>query len=285
MDMKRIQKNIDLEGRDLVYKPKLAYHFLYNDCQQEYLSASWQFLILLSGAAKIKLDDKEIICKEGEALIIKPFEKCSYKSEEGETTYLLIAFNNPFFKSQCFNLDNNLVNLFTIQNEIRLVYSDSEISKILNYFSRYKEVKSNENKILLNTKLLTLNIISKISESYAFKDQKNNGWIEDLLVQINLEENVKWNVDDVLSHSFYSHTHLIRLFKKYTGLTLKQYLVKNKIRVACEKLVFDDISIKELSTFLGYDSQNNFITLFNNAIGMSPLQFRKFARNQDDNLC
>jgi AraC-like DNA-binding protein len=60
-----------------------------------------------------------------------------------------------------------------------------------------------------------------------------------------------------------------------TGLSPKRYLTKRRIDLACEKLSFTDMPLKELCAGVGYDDYNYFIKVFKAEMGCTPLRYRK----------
>jgi AraC-like DNA-binding protein len=82
---------------------------------------------------------------------------------------------------------------------------------------------------------------------------------------------------NLLSHiGFTSKFHLLRLFKKYYGITPKQYLTGKRIEKAKE-LLLKGASVTEACLTSGFDSPSSFSTLFKYRIGLAPAEFQKRA--------
>ena len=80
---------------------------------------------------------------------------------------------------------------------------------------------------------------------------------------------------DFLSHArFTSKYHLLRLFKKYYGLTPRQYLIDKRIEKSKEQLK-KGISVTETCYTVGFESLGSFSSLFKSRIGKSPSQYQK----------
>lgn len=80
---------------------------------------------------------------------------------------------------------------------------------------------------------------------------------------------------DFLSHErFTSKYHLLRLFKKYYGLTPRQYLIDKRIAQSKERLK-NGMSVTETCFAVGFESLGSFSTLFKSRTGKSPSQYRK----------
>jgi AraC-like DNA-binding protein len=82
---------------------------------------------------------------------------------------------------------------------------------------------------------------------------------------------------NLLSHiGFTSKFHLLRLFKKYYGITPKQYLTGKRIEKAKE-LLLKGTSVTDACLASGFDSPSSFSTLFKYRVGLAPAEFQKRA--------
>ncbi len=80
---------------------------------------------------------------------------------------------------------------------------------------------------------------------------------------------------DFLSHIlFISKFHLLRLFKRYYGLTPRQYLIDKRIEVAKERLQ-NGMTVTETCFEVGFESLGSFSSLFKAKTGKSPIEFQK----------
>lgn len=81
---------------------------------------------------------------------------------------------------------------------------------------------------------------------------------------------------DTVSKKFYiDRFYLSRLFKKITGYTFKEYVIRQRIAKAKELLYYTEKSITEIGISSGFNNVNNFIRTFKNYEGIPPYQYRK----------
>lgn len=84
----------------------------------------------------------------------------------------------------------------------------------------------------------------------------------------------KISIKLLASLQFTSKYHLIRVFKKYYGVTPRQYLINKRIEKA-KKILKTGKSVSETCYLIGFDSINSFSNLFKAKTGMSPSIYKR----------
>lgn len=93
-------------------------------------------------------------------------------------------------------------------------------------------------------------------------------------IDVNYTSDLNLNLLSRIHHA--SKYHLLRLFKKYYGLTPKQYLTEKRIEKSKEYLT-KGISVAETCYAIGFESPCSFSTLFKSRTGITPREFQKRA--------
>ncbi len=83
-------------------------------------------------------------------------------------------------------------------------------------------------------------------------------------------------VDDICSSVGISKYHFCREFKKHTGVTVMEYILKTRIILAKSDLMKTKFSITEISERNGFSSVSYFCRVFKEEEKLSPLQYRKY---------
>ena len=73
---------------------------------------------------------------------------------------------------------------------------------------------------------------------------------------------------------FISRTHLAVKFKKETGMTLTEFVLKEKIEEGKRLLRYTDKPISAISAYLGFSSQSHFANVFKKYANSSPNEYR-----------
>lgn len=83
------------------------------------------------------------------------------------------------------------------------------------------------------------------------------------------------------------YTQLSRLFSEVEGITLEQFFILQKIEKVKEWLVYDELTLSEISYRLGYSSVAHLSAQFKKVTGLTPSNFKKLGvkhRKSIDNI-
>lgn len=94
-----------------------------------------------------------------------------------------------------------------------------------------------------------------------------------------LNENISSSVmiEDICKKINVSNSTLKRIFKKYSGISVKKYFLNLKIQKSKE-LLKQDMQIKDISETLGFSSQNYFCYTFKRETGQTPFSYKQKSR-------
>lgn len=79
----------------------------------------------------------------------------------------------------------------------------------------------------------------------------------------------------------YSLSRLRHIFKEEKGISVYQYLIDVRITAAKKYLKTTDFSVQKVAALCGY-TEANFITMFNQRMGITPMQYRLKLSNVKD---
>ncbi len=71
-----------------------------------------------------------------------------------------------------------------------------------------------------------------------------------------------------------SQSYLAKIFKAETGYNVTQYVAHLRCRQAAEMLEETNLSIQEISSYVGYPDNNYFVKVFKKDMGMTPSEYR-----------
>ncbi len=87
-----------------------------------------------------------------------------------------------------------------------------------------------------------------------------------------IQENLR--ISEIAVHFGYNEKYLTTFFKKYAGITLKQYILQTKAEVAKSVLSETTHPISQIAYSLGFSDAHNFSNAFKKMTGLSPSEYR-----------
>ena len=102
------------------------------------------------------------------------------------------------------------------------------------------------------------------------------------------DELPKTNFSDYLSEKLnYDYTYLANIFSEVTGITIGHFIIVHKIERVKELLLYDELTLTEISYKLNYSSVAYLSNQFKKVTGLTPSFFKNLKhkrRNALDNL-
>ena len=80
---------------------------------------------------------------------------------------------------------------------------------------------------------------------------------------------------EIADHLFLSVSYIAAVFKKETGVSITNYMIRAKMELARKLLVSTDKTVNMIASACGYDDFAYFSKLFKKTFGFSPVQYRK----------
>lgn len=246
----------------------------------------WEAVYCLKGEAYVSADEKIICLTENRIIFHKPMEFHSLRIEKGVDTELYIM---------SFEAGKELMKKF--ENGIFFLNSEQKRS-IIDMFAILKSSvkKSKENYLEdFAEKKHGICVLKNLAENFLFslyetdaspaKLVKNSGTMvySAALRIIDERSGEKLTVDALARECNVSSAYLKKIFEKYNGLGIHEYILKNKITAAKQLLAVGE-QVAVVSEKLGFSSRNYFSIAFKREVGISPAEYRKTSVKSDIKL-
>ncbi len=140
-----------------------------------------------------------------------------------------------------------------------------------------------------------LNSIDERLNSFGFEriDDRKSRMIEAIKTLIinhihYQEAHMRSNWSHLISDELHlEYNYLSNLFSSVEGITIEQFIIKQKIEKIKELLIYDELTLGEIAWKLGYSSVSHLSNQFKRVTGMAPGKFKKLRtldRNSLDKL-
>lgn len=121
-----------------------------------------------------------------------------------------------------------------------------------------------------------------LDNGFELIDDKKSKIIEKIkttiiqLIHYQKEKAAHINISDFISEELgFDYSYLSNLFSSVEGTTIEKYIINQKIEKVKELLVYNELSLSEISYQLGYSSVQHLSNQFKKITGLSPSHFKK----------
>ncbi len=160
-------------------------------------------------------------------------------------------------------------------------FHESILNNFLEIFSLAKDEKPGYQQICSGLVINILGQIISIKKNENFKHGHVEKVIQKACIMIRDNPLQNLNIEEMADKLKTDYSLFRKAFKKYTGLSPKQYHTSLRIKQASNLLAGTDTSIKEISDNLGHCSVFYFNKLFKEKTGMTPYEYRnKFKKKE-----
>lgn len=99
------------------------------------------------------------------------------------------------------------------------------------------------------------------------------------------QQDLKVNYSDYLSEKLgYDYTYLSTIFSEVNGITIQHFIILNKIEHVKELLIYDKLSLSEISFLMNYSSAAHLSNQFKKITGLTPSFYRQLQKKRNQNL-
>jgi AraC-like DNA-binding protein len=158
-------------------------------------------------------------------------------------------------------------------DKLGLHYSKVELGEV-----DIKEILDAEQRAILKAALLKSGLELMEDKKAILIERIKNVIVE--MVHYTDEPN-KINFSDLLSEKLnYDYTYLANLFSEVTGITVERYLIAHKIERVKELLLYNELTLTEISYILNYSSVAHLSSQFKKVTGLTPTYFKKLRNRK-----
>ena len=220
---------------------------------------SFEIIYVTNGEVHIEEDGTEYHLSRGDSLLLRPgIAHTGSRASEGTTEFFWMHFLTDDIESfglpKTVSAEGEYITLNLFRELLHVVNTDGmpDYAKDFSCGSIIAHLAA----IGKGAESDSTSVFSKISE-----------W-----VRMNIRQDMK--VSEIADLFGYNKTYISRLFKRYSGLTLKDYINRERMKCAKELLLTTEESIKDIAYNLGFGDENLFVKFFKYHEEMSPTKFR-----------
>lgn len=226
------------------------------------------FEYVLSGKGYIEVDNVKHLVHSGDFYMISSYSHLDYYSD----------FDDPYQKIYV-NCRGTLTRSLCQAYDMDFPYYIHPFAKAEEHIRHMHRVLC-DSTLNLETRDATCGIIvhQMLEDLKAERQLETNSQHDNLAHHIRsfLDMNIceKITLDDLVHNFFISKPQLIAIFHKNFNVSPYQYLISQRINMACSLLQNSALSINEIARMLQFADAHYFSSFFKSKIGMSPTDYR-----------
>ena len=229
-------------------------------------------------------DGGSIVCSE-KVYPIKPGVLCFVGSKKYH--YTMPDDPDTYERSKVFISDDSLrkmIALFSSETKWNKIFSpDSivyaevdgesslEIERLFSEIDRYKNDDAHFSAVLAGC---YMRLLVSIEENARGSVSGSQDFISRAIEYINGRITEAITIDEICAAVHTSKYYFCREFKKATGLTVANYILKTRIVMAKGMLMSEAMTVGEISEKCGFSSISYFCRVFKEDVGISPKQYK-----------
>ncbi len=230
----------------------------------------YHYLQTESGRGIVKVRGEEYILNEGEGLLTAPFIPHSYTKDSPEWITLFAAFTG--------RIDSSILSITGYRS---VLFIDRE---------RGLKIKELVDEIMEKWEMLSTDTYAQSIYCYRmlmnFTDSALNQtlsddplylrYVEPVIKEIESHYDTELTVQELSRMVYVTPQYLSRLFGRFLGCSVYEYLTSCRINHARELLImYPHLKVQQIARQSGYSDVSHFIAMFRKATGITPLEFRK----------
>ncbi|PGY11922.1 AraC family transcriptional regulator [Bacillus sp. AFS031507] len=230
-----------------------------------------EIIFIENGRGDFKFEDKLLVGKEGDLIILNPLSHVEGKSSiDKPLKGISICFSSLHINGnqKGFLIDSTDPPIIPLMEEKREIqhYLNVILSEYDTKRAGYQDIISSILRtVIIKVSRLLKNVNHPSHSSFCLKVKKY------------IEENFRQELtlNELANLVYVSPYHLAHVFKEEVGLPPIQYMIQCRIEEAKRLLEHSNLSVREIASLIGYENANYFNLLFKKITGSPPGKYRK----------
>jgi AraC-like DNA-binding protein/mannose-6-phosphate isomerase-like protein (cupin superfamily) len=280
--IKRGYLNEDFRFFHLRDKRDLEFEVHYHDFNK--------IVIFLSGAVSYRIEGKVYRLKPWDILFVSRGQLHQAVVSPEETYERIVIWVNSAFLSE-HNMDGNLLDCFELSSDTKnnlLRLGDESAAEIKPTIFGLEKAMKDEGfgaRLLQNSLFLQLMIyLNRLFLGYSLDSSANDIEYDErigkIIDYINANLDRELSIDVLSARFFISKYYLMHKFKKQTGYTVHNYVLKKRL-IKSAQLIKKGAQVTETCALCGFGDYSNFERAFRKEFGLSPKGYYKVFLTAD----
>jgi len=236
----------------------------------------YHYLQTEKGKGKITIQGKEYMLNEGEGVLLAPYTSHSYAAES-DNWITLFATITGSVESSIANMLGNRHIIFTDKEQ-----GERIAQLVSDVMEKYDNPPVNAKELSIDCYCFLMNFVDGVYRDEMMDDPLYKRYVGPVVQEIETNFSTKITAAQLSKKVFVSPQYLSRLFVRFLGCSVYEYLTTYRITKAKE-ILFNNpkIEIQTVAGMVGFDDASHFIAMFKKMTGVTPVEFRTLYKYQE----
>jgi len=228
---------------------------------EDYITDDYMLFLVEKGEFYITNGKDEALIGKNNAMIIMPGVKYHREVTKNLSFYIFRFTTNE---------DLSDLPLKICFEDFNRIESSMNLMRKLNSDSLFDNVSLKE--------CILKDIINQYYIEKCYSEQtlkKKDALIDKAIIYFEKNLKSKNSLSEISDELGISYVQFARRFRRYTGLSPNEYIIKSRMKLARELLGDEEVLIKEIAIVCGYENEYYFSYAFKKYNGISPSEYRK----------
>lgn len=230
----------------------------------------YHYLQTEEGRGVVKIRKTEYVLNENEGLLTAPFIPHSYAKDTPEWTTLFATFSGRIDGSILSITGHRPVLFIERERGVKIRRLADEIIEKWDSLSTDTYTQS------IYCYRMLMNFTDNARNQTLNNDPLYLRYVEPVIREIESHFDTELTVQNLSRKVYVTPQYLSRLFKRFLGCSVYEYLTSCRINRARGLLIMHPhLKVQQIARLSGYSDVSHFIAMFRKATGITPLEFRK----------
>ena len=244
-----------------------------------------EIIYVITGKMILRLNNNLVEASSGDFIFIAPETVHYIKSGEELLEFKSLVFDLRILNGSSDDFCQNKVAQPLISHQMKIsnkiVCNDKNYEEIKKCFFALDECRKNKkNYYQLEAKYLIFRFFHQILtgghySQISLESNKLTASVKSAITYIQSNFTSELTTGSISKYVHYNEYYFMRIFKKYTGRTIVEYITEYRLEKAKELLQKDELSIEEIANQVGFSTTSYFSSKFREMFHVTPSEFRK----------
>ncbi len=273
--------------RYILHTPFNIYHFKAETWSHPVHNHTYfEIIFIIKGSGTHHINGNTFNYRGGDVFLLGP-EDFHFFEIKNATEFCFVRFNESFYNQQTLEKDRGWHKLLkallytSSQSRGSIVHEKTEKRKLFNLLNvleaEYENYQLHYFAIIRDSimksmlTILARNLLLDKSSKPVHKDS-----VEAMMMYIrqHIYNPGELTVSRLAETFNYAEEYISIFFKKHTGESLKQYIIKHRIKLIEARLMYSQLSLSSIADEFGYSDESHFCKQFRKYTGRTPSSFR-----------